>query len=143
MRLKDVVEIFYLGLTLRWERRAPEDGHQGELDGDLAKNTQAKRLASLLTWVAAGNADRAFEVLSSGTRRKDGKSSVSRDSSWMNQPEDLKSGWYLEGCINLEPQKREIIEQLKRLGLTPEFVTCAFAFVAGKTVKPFMPTPEE
>lgn len=143
MRLKDVVEVLYLGYMLRWERTAPPDGHKGErLDGTQARNTQISRLVRVLTMVAAGAEERVFKTLEARTRRTDGNSYISRDQSWMREPAELYHGWFFEGCTSLE-QKREILEPLRFLGLSSDFVAATFEFVAGRPLEKFVPTPAE
>lgn len=142
MHLKDVVEILYLGMMLRWERTGPPDGHLGELDGEPRRNSQMARLARVLKLVASGDESCVFNHLAARTQRRDGPSYVSRERPRMNEPVDLLDGWYLEGCTSLE-QKREILEALRELELSSDFVAAAFEFVAGRSVQGFMPTGDE
>lgn len=142
MRIKDTVEILYLCLMSRWEKTAPIDRHQGLLDGNLEQNTQVSRMAFLLTKVAAGSENKTYKTLSLHSRRKDGNSYISQDSSWMTEPKELSSGWFLEGCMNLE-QKQEILSKLGKIGLSSIFVSCADDFVAGKSVQGYFPTEKE
>jgi hypothetical protein len=96
----------------------------------------------LLGKVAAGTEERTYSVLSDLTRRNDGESYISRNSSWMTEPWELHNGWFFEGCTSLN-QKQAILEKLSNLGLSSTFVSCAHAFVEGQSVKSFRPTEAE
>jgi hypothetical protein len=140
--LKNPVEVLYLALMSRWETTAPPDGHQGLLDSEPARNTQISRMAYLLQKVAAGNEERTYQMLADLTRRNDGESYISKDSSWMREPYRLNENWFFEGCTSLV-QKQSFTEHLAKLGLSSSFIACADAFVAGESVKKFFPTEEE
>lgn len=142
MQLEDPVEILYLGLMLRWETTSPLDGHQGLLDGEPKRNTQISRMVYLLRKIAAGNEERTYQVLADFTRRDDGESYISRDPSWMREPERLNEKWFFEGCTSLV-QKQSFLEHLTKLGLSSAFVACADAFVSGESVRKFVPTEAE
>lgn len=142
MRLREPVEFLYLALMQRWERSAPPDKHQGFLDGEPERNTQISRFAYVITKVAAGNVERTFCSLRDSTKRNDGESYVSKNASWMKEPYPLHSGWYFEGCCNLE-MKKEFLGHLLHLGLSRGFIECARDFVEGKSVEKYLPTPEE
>ncbi len=140
--ITDPVEVLYLVLMLRWERSAPPDQHEGLLDDQPERNTQITRLAYVLRKVAAGTGDRVFTKLERFTRRDDGHSYVSKDSTWMIQPYPLARGWSFESCTSLN-QKQAILQQLTRVGVSATFVACADDFVAGKSVEKYLPTDEE
>lgn len=142
MHLKDPVELLYLALMLRWERTAPPDKQQGLLDGKSERNTQISRMAYVLTKVAAGSEEKTFSTLARYTRRNDGESYISKNSSWMKEPYLLNDGWYFEGCTSLV-QKQSFLQFLTKLGLSGVFVTCADEFVAGNSIDKFLPTDEE
>ena len=142
MRLKDTVEILYLALMLRWERTAPPYRKQGLLDEESERNTQISRMVYLLRKVAVGTEDKTYTTLARHSRRNDGESYISRNSAWMEQPRELDSGWYFEGCTNL-PQKQVILQGLKDVGLSASFVACADDFVSGKSIQQYLPTEEE
>lgn len=136
-----MVELLYLALMLRWEKSAPRDGHQGLLDGRLERNTQKSRLVYVLGKIAAGN-DRFLPALSQRTRRNDGNSYVANDSAWMTDPCSLADGWYVEGCMSL-PQKQDVVSAVVRLGHSPLFGACVNDFIAGKSVRRYMPSIEQ
>lgn len=136
-----MVELLYLALMLRWEKSAPRDGHQGLLDGRLERNTQKSRLVYVLGKIAAGN-DRFFPALSQRTRRNDGNSYVASDSAWMTDPYPLAGGWYVEGCMSL-PQKQDVVSAVVRLSHSRLFGACVNDFIAGKSVRRYMPSIEQ
>lgn len=136
------VEGLYLALMLRWERNAPPDGQWGWLDDKFACNSQKARMADLLKKIGAGDERRVFPVLARYSTRRDGRSYISRDPSWMEDPTHLLDGWYLEGCTSLK-QKQDILQQLTKVGLSPAFVACADDFVAGVSVRSYIPSEEE
>jgi hypothetical protein len=143
MRIKDTVEILYLSLMYRWETSAPEDGKQGLLDGKPFRNTQMSRFAYVLGKITAGRQEQEiYNALARHTRKQDGKSYVSEDTSWMKQPFELTGGWFFEGCESF-PQKQKIVESLTKVGLSPAFVSAVDDFVAGKSIKSYFPTEEE
>ncbi|HQU50060.1 MAG TPA: hypothetical protein PLM09_13205 [Casimicrobiaceae bacterium] len=142
MHLKDPVELLYLALMLRWERSAPPDKHQGLLDGKPERNTQISRIAYVLRKVGAGTEDHVFNTLARYTRRDDGESYISKNSSWMKEPYPLLAGWYFEGCTSLM-QKQSFLQYLTKLGLSSTFVACADDFVSGKSVANYLPTDVE
>lgn len=141
MHLSDSVEILYLALMLRWEKSAPANNHIGYLDGVPTRNSQKARLAFVLRKIAAGS-PRFLPALSLRTRRQDGESYVSTNPSWMAEPCELLDGWFLEGCMRLE-QKAAVTSAVVRLGHSALFGTCMDDFVAGRSVRKFMPTIEE
>jgi hypothetical protein len=140
--IKDVVEILYLSLMLRWQRTAPPDRHAGLLDDKPERNTQTSRLAYAIMKIAAGNEVRTYNLLATHCRRKDGKSYFSKDFSWMIEPYPLTQEWYFEGCTSLI-QKQSFIQHLTKLGLSPVFIACMDDFVANKDVQNYLPTIEE
>ncbi|MGY8683732.1 hypothetical protein Q2941_39040 [Bradyrhizobium sp. UFLA05-153] len=136
----DPEEYLYLLALLRWETTAPPDGHEALLDGTLAKNTQTARMVRVLRLL--GLDDQGQKKLERNTQRKDGRSYISRDASWMNQPTELGEGWYFEGNMSL-PDKKKILDDLSKLGLsTREFARCAQDFVEGKPVQKYAPSDE-
>ena len=142
MRLKDPIEIFYLYFMLRWENSAPSDRKQGFLDGKPFINSQISRMVFLLIKIGIGAVDKTFGTLSVHTTRNDGESYISKNKHWMKSPNELSDGWYFEGGTSLI-QKQEILQQLRKIGLSQTFVECADTFVAGRSVKSFEPTSEE
>ncbi len=142
IRLKKPVEILYLRLLERWQDTAPEDGKQGLLGGEPERNSQMLRMVYLLEKVASGDDENIFQTLSRYTCRDDGESYISRNFAWMKQPKEIYNGWYFEGCTSLQ-QKQFILQNLTKVGLSPEFVACADDFVAGKTINTYYPTREE
>ena len=136
------VEYLYLALMLRWQKNAPADRHEGLLDGKPERNTQISRMAYVLQKVAAGNEDRTYQILATNSGRRDGKSYISKDSSWMIEPYPLSNGWYLEGCMNLG-HKQMLLQYLTKLGLSSVFVSCADDFVAYKSIDKYLPTKDE
>lgn len=142
MGIKNSVEYLYLALMLRWEKSAPPDRCEGSLDGETARNTQITRMAYILKKIAAGQEERTYQLLSRHSRRNDGKSYISKDSSWMGQPYPLSNGWYFEGCTSLE-QKQAILQHLTELSLSPTLVACIDEFVAGKSIEYRIPSEDE
>jgi hypothetical protein len=143
MRLREPVEYLYLVLMQRWMASAPPDGHQGQLDdGRIVRNSQISRFAFVIDKVSLGVENRVLPALEEYTRRKDGHSYVSRDSSWMEEPYPLRGGWHFEGCCNLE-QKRGMLRLLRHAGLSDGFIACAGDFVEGLSVEKYVPTEEE
>lgn len=142
MGIKNSVEYLYLTLMLRWEESAPADRHGGLLDGETTRNTQITRMGYILQKIAAGQEHRVYEVLSRYSRRNDGKSYVSKDNSWMTEPYQLSDGWYFEGCTNLG-QKQDILQGLTKIDLSPYLVSCIDQFVAGNSIRSFIPSEED
>lgn len=142
MGIKNTVEYLYLALMLRWEKSAPPDRHEGQLDDKPARNTQITRMAYILRKIAAGQEERTYQLLSRHSRRNDGKSYVSKDSSWMTEPYPLSADWFFEGCTSLV-QKQDILQHLTKLNLSPYLVNCIDQFVAGKSIENCIPTDEE
>ena len=116
--------------------------YEGLLDGESARNTQITRMAYILRKIAAGQVERTYQLLSRHSRRKDGKSYISKDFSWMTEPYPLSSGWFFEGCTSLI-QKQDILQHLSKLDLSPTLVDCIDEFVAGKSIKGRIPSEEE
>ena len=136
-------EYFYLYLLSQWQRTAPPEKHQGETTGGLEKpNTQTTRMAWLL-WLVAGPFDARFEKLAKRTELKDGRSYVSNDPTWMNNPCEIGRGWFFEGNMSLS-DKQSILKDLPLLGLASrEFVRCAQDFVAGQPIQKYWPVSEQ
>ena len=142
MKITESVELLYLSLLLRWERNAPQDQHQGLLDGVPERNTQISRLIYIMRKIAAGSVDRTFRIMAIHTRKNDGGSYISKDESHMTDPRELDRGWYFEGCTSLK-QKQDIIQSLSKVGIFPTFIACVDDFVAGKSVEKYVPSDEE
>ena len=142
MRLRDPVEILYLTLMHRWQSTAPDDRKQGLLDGVPEVNSQVARLAYVLTKIAAGQVERTLSKLEKLTGRRDGSSYITKHKQQLENPYALLDDWYLEGCTSLE-QKRNIIRELKMLGLTPTFVRAVDDFVSAKPIDKYFPTNAE
>lgn len=142
MGIKNTVEYLYLGLMLRWEETAPPDRHKALLDGEPARNTQITRFAYIIRKIAAGQEERVYQNLTRHSRRNDGHSYISRDSSWMEEPYPLSNGWHFEGCTNLS-QKQDILQSLTHLGISPTLIAAIDDFVAGKSIRSYIPSDEE
>lgn len=142
MGIRNTVEYLYLALMLRWEKSAPLDKHEGLLDGEPARNTQITRMAYILRKIAAGQEERTYQLLCRHSRRNDGKSYVSKDSSWMKEPHPLSSGWFFEGCTSLI-QKQGILQHLTKLDLSSTLINCIDEFVAGRSIENHIPSDDE
>jgi len=143
MTFKNSVEYLYFALMLRWEENAPPDKHEGLLDGEPARNTQITRMAYIVRKIAAGRyEERTYQVMARHSRRNDGRSYVSTDSSWMKEPYPLSKGWYFEGCTNLK-KKQEIVQSLTHMGISQFLIDCIDDFIAGKSITARAPTEFE
>lgn len=142
MGIKNTVEYLYLALMLRWEDTAPPDRHKSLLDGEPARNTQITRFAYIIRKIAAGQEERVYQKFARHSRRNDGYSYVSQDSSWMEEPYPLSHGWHFEGCTNLG-QKQGILQSLTHLGISQTLMTAIDDFVAGKSIRSYLPSDEE
>jgi hypothetical protein len=125
MNFRNEEEYFYLFRLSEWERTAPPDGHKGELrNGRAQRNTQTARMGLLLKLID-DTSDKVFRKLERRTERRNGRSYISKDASWMEEPYELSRGWYFEGCMSLE-DKKAILGDLPTLGLTSSsFAQCA------------------
>ena len=143
MRLKDPVEILFLGLLLRWENTAPPDKTQGFLDDNPERNTQMSRMAYVLNKVGTGVEDKYFLKLSVGASwSKLSGTFLDKNNDHMENPYPLNASWWLDGCASLE-RKLEMMQDLTKLGISPTFTRCACDFIAGESVASYMPTEEE
>ena len=84
-------EYLYLHYLSQWERTAPADGHEGQLDDKPARNTQTARMVKLLQMLT-GPYGAPLKKLEKHTERRDGRSYISKDSSWMREPYELGKG---------------------------------------------------
>lgn len=75
-------EYLYLVMLSRWERTAPTDGHWGKLDDRPAQNTQTARMVKVLQ-LLTGLHNPSLRKLEKHTERRDGRSYISKDSSWI------------------------------------------------------------
>jgi len=90
----------------------------------------------------AGLSVASYERLERITKRNDGRSNVSKDSSWMREPHEIAKGWYLEGCMSLI-EKQSVLKRLPEIGLaSAEFAKCAQDFVGGESVQKYLPGAE-
>lgn len=145
MRVLEPVEVFYLVMMKRWEGSAPPDRHQGLLDGEPTRNTQTQRLKYVLDKIAIGvpgHADRIYSTLAQYTRRQDGESYISKNPTWMQEPEKLSEDWYFEGCTSL-PQKENVIAALSHAGLSAAFLNATRDFVAHRSIEKYFPIAED
>lgn len=143
MTFKNSVEYLYFVLMLRWESQAPPDKHEGLLDGEPARNTQIARMGYILHKIAVGRYEvQTYQTLARYSRRNDGRSYVSTDSSWMKEPYLLSKGWYFEGCTSLK-QKQDIVQGLTRAGISQLLVDCIDDFIAGKSIAGRAPSDAE
>ena len=142
MGVKTREELLWLALMLRWENAGVPDGVFCTLDGEPAINSQIERMAYVLRKLGTGADGGRFQTLAVHTPRQDGSSYISKDSSWMKEPKDIGDGWFFEGCTSLR-QKRDVVSALSKIGYSTPFVECCEEFVAGKSVRRFLPTKEE
>jgi hypothetical protein len=140
--VKTPEEALWLMLMLRWENASVPDLASCTLDGKPILNSQIQRMTYILRKIGAGIDEGRFRTLSVHTRRQDGRSYISKDSSWMEDAVDIGDGWFFEGCTNL-PQKRSILGALSKVGYSVPFVECCEEFVAGESVRRFLPSKEE
>jgi hypothetical protein len=140
--VKTPEEVLWLMLMLRWENARVPDLASCTLDGKPIFNSQIQRMTYILRKIGAGIDEGRFRTLSVHTRRQDGRSYISKDSSWMEDAVDIGDGWFFEGCTSL-PQKRNILGALSKVGYSVPFVECCEEFVAGKSVRRFLPNQEE
>lgn len=136
------VEFVYYTLMRRWVRSAPVDGHWGLLDDEKTNNSQVARLAYILAKLNVGSEDDVYRTLARYVRRRDGRSPISQDESWMQQPMSLGESWYLEGCMSL-PQKQECVDALRHVGRSQALIDCINDFVGGQPIDGYNPTEEE
>ena len=104
--------------------------------------TQITRMAYIVRKIAAGQEERIYQSLSRYSRRDDGHSYVSLDSSWMSNPYPLSRGWFFEGRTSLK-QKQEILQNLTRVGISQFMLNCIDEFVAGNSIARFAPSDEQ
>lgn len=142
MQFKNTVEILYYSLMVKWERTAPEVRHKGYLDGCPASNTQIERFAFILKKMAVGSVDDVLNGLAVHCQRNDGKSYISKDYKWMEDPVQLLGGWFFEGCTSME-QKSSIVQSLTKIGFSQAITDCVEYFVAGKSILDFSPSNAE
>jgi hypothetical protein len=127
---------------MRWVDTAPKDGGWGVQLGGDKQNTQTLRMVKVLQMLTAAR-DPPMRKLEKHTERRDGRSYISKDSSWMRERCEIGKGWYFEGCMSLA-DKKKILHSLPHLGLsTAEFAKCAQDFVAGESVDKYLPSGEE
>ena len=67
-----------------------------------------------------GLQDPPLTKLEKHTERRDGRSYVSKDASWMKEPYEVGRGWYFEGCMSLA-EKKKILHALPKLGCARQF----------------------
>ncbi len=121
----------------KWEETAPEPGQYGLKNGVWMENSQQARLQYLLQGIGLSDPDGVYSVIAQETRRPHTyESSVTRARpvQWLA----LNDRWYLDGCLNL-PQKLQVVEALKRLGFSRNFIETAKCFVAGESLNKHMP----
>ena len=135
-------EYLYLHFLSEWERTAPPDGKWGRLDDRDEQNTQTARMAKVLRMVTGLHSE-PLGRLEKHTKRRDGRSYISRDASWMGEPCQLGKGWYYEGRMSLVDKKRRIVDAFPQMGLSSlEFAHCVQDFVEGKSVRRYWPSSE-
>jgi hypothetical protein len=127
---------------LRWENAGVPNGSSFMLDGKQAENSQIERMAYALRKVGTGTDGALFQKLAVHTRRQDGRSYICDDASWMNEPKAIGDGWFFEGCTSLK-QKRDILGKLSSIGYSIPFADCCEEFVAGNSVRRFLPNKKE
>jgi len=89
MGVKTCEELLWLALMLRWENAGVTDGVSCTLDGEPAKNSQIERMAYVLRKLSTSADGGRFQTLAVHTRRQDGGSYISKDTSWMKEPKDI------------------------------------------------------
>ncbi len=113
----------------KWESTAPPPGKHGSKGGVWMENSQQARLQFLLQGVGVHAPDAVYSVL----ERRTHYSRTSNSSITRVRPAQfltLNDSWYLDTCLSL-PQKLEVVESLKQLGYSRDFVETAKRFVAG------------
>jgi hypothetical protein len=127
------LEMLYILGMGNWEASAPPPGQHGLKGDEWLENSQQARLQYLLQGIGLSDADRVYSLLATKTRySRTNDSSVTRVRPAQGLP--LKGSWYLDCCLSL-PQKLEVVETLKHLGYSRDFIETAKRFVAGKPIE--------
>lgn len=114
----------------KWEESAPRPGKPGSKGSVWMENSQQARLQFLLQGIGVHNSDRVYRVLERRTHySRTDTSSVTKVRP--AQSLMLNDTWYLDKCLSL-PQKLEVVEALKHLGYSRNFIETAKRFVAGQ-----------
>jgi hypothetical protein len=123
----EMLHIIGMGM---WESTAPPPGKHGSKGGVWMENSQQARLRFLLQGVGVHAPDAVYSVLERRTHySRTGNSSITtvRPAQFLT----LHDSWYLDTCLSL-PQKLEVVDALKQLGYSRDFVETAKRFVAGE-----------
>jgi hypothetical protein len=130
--LEVAIEMLHIIGMGMWEATAPPPGTHGSKGGVWMENSQQARLQFLLQAMGTHDPDRVYRVLERRTHySRTDTSSVMKVRP--NQSLLLNNNWYLDTCLSL-PQKLEIVEALKYLGYSRNFVETAKRFVAGEPI---------
>lgn len=114
----------------KWESTAPTPGRFGSKGGVWMENSQQARLQFLLQGVGVHDPDAAYSVLEQRTHySRTDTSSITK--ARPAQSLTLNDSWYLDTCLSL-PQKLEVVDALKHLGYSRDFIETAKRFVAGE-----------
>ena len=114
----------------KWESTAPLPGKVGLRRNQALENSQQARLQYLLQGVGAHDTEKTYSALAVKTRNHRAMDSkITTRSPAQGLP--LKGRWYLDCCLNLG-QKLEIVDALRDLGYSRDFIQIAKRFVEGK-----------
>ena len=120
-----------IGMGL-WESTGPAPGKQGILRGSRRENSQQERLAFLLKGVGAPDPEGTYSAIAVKTRNhKTMDSKITTNEPANGLP--LNDRWCLDCCLNLN-QKLEIVESLRHLGYSRDFIEFSKRFVRGDRV---------
>jgi len=129
---KTAIEMIHIIGMSMWEATAPQPGKIGLRGGSEMENSQQARLQFLLKGIGVLNTEKIYNTLAAKTRKHNvPDSKVTRNSPAQGLP--LRGGWHLDCCLNLN-QKLEIVESLRHLGYSRDFVDIAVRFVAGQPI---------
>jgi len=116
-----------------WESSGPAPGKHGLLHGELRENSQQERLAFLLKCIGAADPERTYTAIAVKTRNhKTMDSKVTAQKPMRGLP--LNERWHLDCCLNIN-QKLDIVESLRHLGYSRDFIEFSKSFVKGNQLQ--------
>lgn len=127
---KMALEMLHIIGMSKWETTAPPPGTRGFRGGVWMENSQQSRLQFLLQGIGVHDPDRTYSALQRWTHySRTAMSSVTKIRPVQSLA--LNGTWYLDACLSL-PQKLEVVETLKYLCYSRDFIETAKRFVAGE-----------
>jgi len=127
------IEMLHILALGKWESTAPMPGRTSIRNGLPLENSQQARLHYLLEGIGVINSEQTYSTLAVKTRAQKGNTDSKITTRKPEHGLALNGRWYLDCCLNLG-QKLKVVDALRHLGYSRDFIKIAKCFVEGRLI---------